>query len=314
MIDLTPLEVRKKKGDFRRALRGYEPELVDDFLDMVADRLEELVRDNMALNERVARLEERVTDYREREKALTEALVSAQEFREERLGQATREAELRLREAESEAQRIREGAMRDREKEEAALRRVRARRVQLVESFRAFLEREMHQIEVESAALELNEISVEAGERISELDAPLPGLAPEHVGPGLPRPPLSTMPPPPAPVAPEVTSPTTSKAPPAPVAPASGPVAVPPAAMPPAGAVPGAAAPAAPAASAGKPVRGAAAPKAAPADRFAPPPPATAGPQSAPEAFAPPARPRLVDNGPPITGNEEWLPLLEDER
>src|SRR5512146_277388 len=117
MIDLTPLEVRKKKGDFRRALRGYEPELVDDFLDMVADRLEELVRDNLALNERVARLEERVTDYREREKALTEALVSAQEFREEQLNHASREAELRLREAESEAQRIREAAMRDRDLE-----------------------------------------------------------------------------------------------------------------------------------------------------------------------------------------------------
>ena len=40
MIDLTPLEVRKKKGDFRRGLRGYDPPQVDDFLDIVADRLE----------------------------------------------------------------------------------------------------------------------------------------------------------------------------------------------------------------------------------------------------------------------------------
>ena len=44
MIDLTPLDVRKKKGDFRRAVRGYDTELVDDFLDMVAERLEELVK------------------------------------------------------------------------------------------------------------------------------------------------------------------------------------------------------------------------------------------------------------------------------
>src|SRR5512146_93676 len=174
MIDLTPLEVRKKKGDFRRTLRGYDAELVDDFLDMVADRLDELVRENLSFNEKVARLEERVTDYREREKALTEALVSAQEFREERLNQASREADLRLREAEAEADRIRESALREREREEAALRRVRARRIQLAESFRAFLEREMHQLEVESAALELNEITVEASERINELAEPLP--------------------------------------------------------------------------------------------------------------------------------------------
>ncbi len=32
MIDLTPLDVRKKRGDFRRGLRGYDPEEVDHFL------------------------------------------------------------------------------------------------------------------------------------------------------------------------------------------------------------------------------------------------------------------------------------------
>ncbi|MFH1765104.1 MAG: DivIVA domain-containing protein, partial [Gemmatimonadota bacterium] len=36
MIDLTPLDVRKKRGDFRRILRGYDPEEVDTFMDLVA--------------------------------------------------------------------------------------------------------------------------------------------------------------------------------------------------------------------------------------------------------------------------------------
>ena len=49
MIDLTPLDVRKKKGDFRRGLRGYEPQQVDDFLDVVADRLDALVREHQAM-------------------------------------------------------------------------------------------------------------------------------------------------------------------------------------------------------------------------------------------------------------------------
>ena len=166
MIDLTPLEVRKKKGDFRRTFRGYDPELVDDFLDMAADRLDEVVRENIAITERVGRLEERVADYREREKALTEALVSAQEFRQERLNQASREADLRVAEASADAERIRAGALRDREREEEALRRVRARRAQLVESFRAFLQRELHQLDVETAALELSDAAVEAAARV----------------------------------------------------------------------------------------------------------------------------------------------------
>ena len=73
MIDLTPLDVRKKKGDFRRTVRGYDTELVDDFLDMVAERLEELVKQNVALTERSEHLQEQVASFREREKALNEA-------------------------------------------------------------------------------------------------------------------------------------------------------------------------------------------------------------------------------------------------
>src|SRR5690606_17758021 len=92
MIDLTPLEVRKKKGDFKRAMRGYDTPLVDDFLDLVADRMEELVRENLSLTERTTRSEQQIAEYRERERALTEALVTAQEMREEVRRQATREA------------------------------------------------------------------------------------------------------------------------------------------------------------------------------------------------------------------------------
>ena len=92
MIDLTPLEVRKKKGDFRRGMRGYDPQSVDDFLDLIADRLEQLVRENGSLSDRVRRSEEQVSDYRERERALTEALVTAQEVREEVRRQAEKDA------------------------------------------------------------------------------------------------------------------------------------------------------------------------------------------------------------------------------
>ncbi|HSK17526.1 MAG TPA: DivIVA domain-containing protein [Longimicrobiales bacterium] len=170
MIDLTPLEVRKKKGDFRRAMRGYDPALVDDFLDLVADRLEELVRDNMSLLERVGRQEEQVRDYRDRERALTEALVSAQEMREEVRKQATQEAELARRTAEQQAEQMRATAeaevrqlrssaqqkasealaslTQERQREEQMLREVRARREELIDNYRAFLERELDELAV----------------------------------------------------------------------------------------------------------------------------------------------------------------------
>jgi len=106
MIDLTPLDIRRKKGDFSRGLRGYDSQEVDTFLDMAAERLEELVRDNLSLRERVAHLSEKVEGQEGRERAVQEALVTAQALREEITGQARREAELIRQEAEAESRRL----------------------------------------------------------------------------------------------------------------------------------------------------------------------------------------------------------------
>ena len=42
MYDLTPLDVRNKIGDFRRAMRGYDPAEVDAFVELVAERMASL--------------------------------------------------------------------------------------------------------------------------------------------------------------------------------------------------------------------------------------------------------------------------------
>ena len=204
MIDLTPLEVRKKKGDFRRIMRGYDPELVDDFLDLVADRLEQLVRENMAIAERVSVLESQVTDYRDREKALTEALVTAQEMREEMRKQVQKEAELVRREAEAESEAIRSGAMQAREREEESLRRLRARQTQLLQTYRGFLERELAELSVMAETLEVHQTRPMFGSEqgMDGEEAP----APKEVKPRArkaapapasqaPAPPLSAVPP-----------------------------------------------------------------------------------------------------------------------
>src|SRR5688500_3400046 len=155
MIDLTPLEVRKKKGDFRRGMRGYDPQSVDDFLDLVADRLEQVVREHAAMRDRLARVEDQVNDYRERERALTEALVSAQEMREQMRQQLEREAQLKRREAEADAESIRSEAAQTREREEEGIRILRARQTQFVQSYRAFLERELAELAVMMESLHI---------------------------------------------------------------------------------------------------------------------------------------------------------------
>jgi cell division initiation protein len=171
MMELTPLDVRKKKGDFRRGLRGYEPGVVDDFLDLVADRMEKLVREVASNSEKVARLEQQVTEYRDREKALTEALVTAQEMREEIRAQSAREVELLRRQAEQEAETIRGDAVRAREREEHALNALRAKQLQFLASYRTFLEQELSELAAHARAL-----GMQAGR--AEVRTPTPTAAP----------------------------------------------------------------------------------------------------------------------------------------
>lgn len=149
MIDLTPLDVRKKKGDFKRTVRGYDPELVDDFLDMVAERLEELVKQNVGLTERAEHLQEQVASYREREKALNEALVTAQQLRSEAQAQADKEMELIRREAKSQAERIIEDGQRSYRELVREIETLRARKLQFLRAFRTMLERYLGELNVE---------------------------------------------------------------------------------------------------------------------------------------------------------------------
>src|SRR5574341_2491087 len=96
---LTPLDVRKQ--EFRKVLRGYEPTGVEDFRLRVADELERVMRDRSVLEERLAALTEQLRVFRERERAMNEALVAAQQLRQETRAAAEREAQVILRDRKS---------------------------------------------------------------------------------------------------------------------------------------------------------------------------------------------------------------------
>ncbi len=143
---LTPLDVRRY--DFGSALRGYDKTRVDLFRDRVAEELDRLTRRTMELEEKAKGFHEQLRAFRERDKALNDALVSAQQLRAETREQAEREAQLILREARAEGERLAEGMR-------AELRRLRdeigalerARRAYLAQ-LRTLIERQLAEIEV----------------------------------------------------------------------------------------------------------------------------------------------------------------------
>lgn len=105
---LTPLDVRRT--EFPAAIRGYDKSRVDDFRERVADELERLTRINHDLETKAKGFYEQLRAFRERDKALNEALVSAQQLRADTREQAVREAQLLLREAQADGDRILDAA------------------------------------------------------------------------------------------------------------------------------------------------------------------------------------------------------------
>ena len=172
MIDLTPLDVRNKRRDFRKGMRGYETQEVDSFLELAAERLEELVRENLQLKERTQALEAQVRSQTDREAAVRDALVTAQELRTEIREQARQEADKIVEDAHTESRRMIAEAeaevrirLRNSERKadmiERSLAELERGRLRFLRSFRQLLEREMDVVEVEEARTPLDDRSFE---------------------------------------------------------------------------------------------------------------------------------------------------------
>jgi DivIVA domain-containing protein len=141
---LTPLDIRRQ--EFRRSLRGYEPVGVEDFRARVAEELERVIREKAVLDERLSALTEQLRVFREREKAMNEALVAAQQLREETRTAAEREAQVIVREAQTEATRIVDTARGDEMAIQARASEAERQFMAYVGGFRALLDRQLAEL------------------------------------------------------------------------------------------------------------------------------------------------------------------------
>jgi DivIVA domain-containing protein len=148
---LTPLDIRRY--DFgAKAFRGYDEKKVEDFRNQVAEELERLSRINQELDSKARGFHEQLRAFRERDKALNEALVSAQQLRAEIREQAEREAQLILREARAEGERQLDGARNELRQLEADLAGLEKSRRAFIGQLRQVAERQMAEIAAAEAA------------------------------------------------------------------------------------------------------------------------------------------------------------------
>jgi DivIVA domain-containing protein len=141
---LTPLDVRRY--EFPKSLRGYDPERVDQFRDEVAAELERLTRLNQELEQKARGFHDQLKAFRDRDKALNDALVHAQQLRGEIRDQAERESQLTLREAQAQAERIIAQAHADIRRMEDELAAMERMRRNYLAQLRVLVERQISEI------------------------------------------------------------------------------------------------------------------------------------------------------------------------
>jgi cell division initiation protein len=109
-MELSPLEITQR--EFGRKFRGLDPEEVHTFLEQISEEMTRLVQETTDRAAQIQRLEAQLRVHQEREDSLRNTLVSAQKMTDEIKANATREADLVLKEAELKAERLLEQAHR----------------------------------------------------------------------------------------------------------------------------------------------------------------------------------------------------------
>jgi DivIVA domain len=98
------MEITNK--EFKKVLRGYSVDEVDEFLDKVAETYEALYKENSSLKEKVFNFEEKVAHYNKMENTIQNTLLLAQNASDQARENAKKESELILKNANDTAQKI----------------------------------------------------------------------------------------------------------------------------------------------------------------------------------------------------------------
>ncbi|WP_294348468.1 DivIVA domain-containing protein [uncultured Clostridium sp.] len=110
-MKLTPMDINNK--EFKRGIRGYSPEEVDEFLDEIVESYEELFKDNTRLKEKLSAVTDKLEHYSKIESTIQNTLVLAQNAAEQAKTSSQKEAEMIIKNANETAQKILDKAHND---------------------------------------------------------------------------------------------------------------------------------------------------------------------------------------------------------
>ena len=142
---LTPLDIHNR--EFKKNMRGYNVDEVDEFLDEVIKDFESLYKENLDLKEKLQKEQENIDRYREMEETLQNTIVMAQKLAEEARRNTEKETELIIWEARKKAEQIVSGAYDQAAESAKELERLKTLKKQAKAKLKGFLEAQLQMIE-----------------------------------------------------------------------------------------------------------------------------------------------------------------------
>jgi cell division initiation protein len=141
-----------QRQTFSKRLRGFDPDEVRSYLNLLAEELAAFQREHAAVTQEVQSLRELLDEHRQREQILKNTLITAQRVSEEIRETSRRQAETIVKEAELQADRLIELAQSRAKTVEKETLDLRAMRQALREDVRALMSRLTHVIDLQEEA------------------------------------------------------------------------------------------------------------------------------------------------------------------
>ena len=149
---ITPIEIQQHQ--FKSRLLGYDSSAVDHFLEILADEMERLHKQNHELKETLARTRTALEQMKDREKALQETLMTAQQVTDELKSNARKESEVLLVEAKLQGEQIVRAAEERRIQLINEIQEVKRQKISFESSLRALVESHLKLLNLDIVSIE----------------------------------------------------------------------------------------------------------------------------------------------------------------
>lgn len=146
-MKITPLDIQQQqfKG---KMLGGLDPNDVDSFLQIIAQEMESLIRENEELKEQTRKFSLQMDEMSQRETNLRETMLAAQKISEEMKNNAQKEANLIISEAELKGERILAAAEQKLAQLNSTIHEIRRQKLQFETALKSLLETHMKMLTV----------------------------------------------------------------------------------------------------------------------------------------------------------------------